>query len=141
MKSYFIDTNYFLRLLLKDNEQQFKKVYQLFQKAIKGELKIFTSVVVFFEIYWVLSSFHKKNKQKNISYLEKILRMDFWEIENKEILTKALVLFKQFSLELEDCYNIAFFNQFSLSEFTTFVEPHKQSPSHHYLQGSFLRDV
>jgi predicted nucleic acid-binding protein len=120
MKSYFIDTNFFLRLLLKDNERQFKKVYGLFQKAIKGEIKIFTSVVVFFEIYWVLSSFHKRNKPKNINCLEKILKMEFLEIENKATLTKALVLFKQFSLELEDCYNIAFFRQYSLSEFATF---------------------
>jgi predicted nucleic-acid-binding protein len=120
MKSYFIDTNYFLRLLLKDNKQQFRKVYELFQKAIGGEIKIFTSVVVFFEIYWVLSTFHKQNKQKNINYLEKILKMEFLEIENKEILIKALNLFKQFSLDLEDCYNIAFFKQFSLSNFATF---------------------
>lgn len=120
MKSYFIDTNYFLRLLLKDNKQQFKEVYQLFQKAIKGEVKIFTSVIVFFEIYWVLSSFYKRNKQKIINYLDKILKMEFLEIENKKVLIKALDLFKKFSLELEDCYNIALFKQLSIFKFSTF---------------------
>ncbi|MFA5770598.1 MAG: PIN domain-containing protein, partial [Patescibacteria group bacterium] len=64
MKSYFIDTNYFLRLLLRDDEKQFEEVYSVFQQAVNQKVKIYTSVIVFFEIYWVLSSFYKKNKFK-----------------------------------------------------------------------------
>lgn len=77
MKSYFIDTNYFLRLLLKDDEKQFKEAYLIFQQAVNQEIKIFTSTIVFFEIYWVLSSFYKKDKLKIIKYLKKILKIDF----------------------------------------------------------------
>ena len=80
MHSYFIDTNYFLRLLLKDEDKQFEIVYILFQKAMREEIAIFTSVVVFFEIYWVLSTFYQKNKQKSTELLVNILKMDFVDL-------------------------------------------------------------
>ncbi len=120
MKSFFIDTNYFIRLLLKDNKNQFKEVYYLFQKAIKREIKILTSTIVFFEIYWVLSSFYKKNKKKIIFFLKKILQMDFLEIENRELLQQSLILFEKTSFDLEDCFNIAFFKEKEIDGFLTF---------------------
>jgi len=120
MRSYFIDTNYFLRLLLRDNEKQFKKVYSLFQQAIEGKVKIYTSVIVFFEINWVLSSFYKKDKKKIAYFLENILKMNFLEIENHNILQQAIIFFKNYSLDLEDCYNIALAKSFGLDEFATF---------------------
>jgi predicted nucleic-acid-binding protein len=120
MKAYFIDTNYFLRLLLKDDEKQFNKVYLTFQQAVNQEIKIFTSTIVFFEIYWVLSSFYKKNKLKIIKYLKKILRMDFLEIENRLTLQQTLVLFDQYNLDLEDCYNISYAKYNDADKFLTF---------------------
>lgn len=120
MKSYFIDTNYFLRLLLKDNKKQFEKVYFIFQQAVDQKIKIFTSVIVFFEIYWVLSSFYKKNKSKTIDFLDKILRMNFLDIENRQILQETLSLFKAHNLDLEDCYNMAYAKNLVVNEFATF---------------------
>lgn len=120
MKNYFIDTNYFLRLLLRDNETQFQTVYNLFQKAIHEKIKISTSVVVFFEIYWVLTSFYQKDKKRCVSYLDKILQMDFLEIENREFLDKALKLYLEYPLDLEDSYNLAYYKNINLNEFATF---------------------
>ncbi len=120
MKSYFIDTNYFLRLLLKDDKKQFDAVYSLFQRAVNQEIKIITSIIVFFEIYWVLSSFYKKNKLKIVEYLKKILKMDFLEIENRHVLQETLILFENHALDLEDCYNIAYAKNLVTDEFSTF---------------------
>lgn len=120
MKSYFIDTNYFLRLLLKDNKKQFEEVYSIFQQAVDHEVRMYTSVIVFFEIYWVLSSFYKKNKTKTINFLDKILGMDFLEIENRQILQETLFLFKTRNLDLEDCYNMAYAKNLGVDEFSTF---------------------
>jgi len=120
MKKYFIDTNYFLRFLLKDDEKQFNIVYSLFQKAINGEIQLFTSVVVFFEIYWVLSSFYKKKKNKIIEFLKNILRLTFIDFENKTILEEAIIFFQKFNLDLEDCYNLAYAKLKKANEFTTF---------------------
>lgn len=120
MKTYFVDTNYFLRLLLKEDEKQFNQVYFLFQKAIKGEVKLCTSVVVLFEIYWVLSSFYKKNKLQVCQYLEKILMMNYIEIEKRETFTYALSIYKKNPLDLEDCYNLAIGEIFNVDEFASF---------------------
>lgn len=120
MKIYFIDTNYFLRLLLRDNETQFKQVYSLFQKAIAEKVNITTSVVVFFEIYWVLTSFYQKNKGLCTDYLDKILQMNFLEMENKELLSTALNLYTSSSLDLEDCYNLAYHLKNNLDKFASF---------------------
>jgi len=60
----FVDTNYFLRFLLKDIGKQHQKAKKLFEKAASGEIKLFTSMIVFFEIYWVLFSFYKRRRLK-----------------------------------------------------------------------------
>jgi predicted nucleic-acid-binding protein len=120
MKKYFIDTNYFLRFLLKDDEKQFNIVYSLFQKGISGEIELFTSVVVFFEIYWVLSSFYKKKKNKIIEFLKNILKLTFIDFENKIILDEAIIFFQKFNLDLEDCYNLSYAKLKKANEFNTF---------------------
>jgi len=89
-------------------------------EAVNQEIRIFTSTIVFFEIYWVLSSFYKKNRLKIIEYLEKILRMDFLEIENRTILQEALIIFEKHNLDLEDCYNISYANNLNADKFSTF---------------------
>ena len=52
--------------------------------------------------------------------MQKLLAMEFVEIENKEILIQALKLFQKNTLELEDCYNIAYYQNNSLDNFSTF---------------------
>lgn len=120
MKSYFVDTNYFLRLFIKDNGDQYDTVYDLFKQAIEGRVHLSTSVVVFFEIYWVLSSFYNDDKKQAIGILRKVLQMDFLSIENKALLRASLELFEITSIEPEDCYNVIYLKSTSLSNFATF---------------------
>lgn len=120
MRSYFIDTNYFLRLLLRDNEPQFQKVYELFDQAINERVALYTSIVVFFELNWVLSSFYKKNKSMCAQHLQDILRMNFLEIENRDILRDAFDIFENSTLDLEDSYNVSCFRHKKLNHFATF---------------------
>lgn len=44
----FVDTNYFLRFILKDNQVQYLKARQLFLDAAKGEIELISSTTVFF---------------------------------------------------------------------------------------------
>lgn len=120
MNTFFVDTNYFLRLLTKDNKDQYNEAYELFNSAIDGKAQLNTTVIVFFEIYWVLASFYKKDKQMTTKIIEKILKMDFVEIENREILIEAVNLFKKHSVDLEDCYNIVFYKKNNLEKFASF---------------------
>lgn len=116
----FIDTNFFLRFLLADNKEQFEEVKSLFSQAAEGRVKLFTSIIVYFEIYWVLSSFYKQNKSDTASTLEKILEMEFIFLEEHEILINALKIFIVSNLSLEDCYNLPFSKSKGAKSFKTF---------------------
>ena len=58
----FIDTNYLLRFLLKDIDSQYLEAKKLLLQAARGEKKVITSTIVFFELFWVLKSYYKKDK-------------------------------------------------------------------------------
>lgn len=116
----FIDTNYFLRFFLADNHKQSKKVKELFVSAAEGKSKIFTSNIVIFEIFWVLSSYYRKNKSEIISTLEKILALEFIEVDDRAVFVRALTLFQKRSLSLEDCYHLSFASFKKAKSFATF---------------------
>ena len=116
----FVDTNYFLRFLLKDIPKQHQKAKELFIKGAEGQLKLFTSLIVIFEIYWVLTSFYQKKRDKVITILKKIFDLEFVEIERKKLLKKALKVYKKTNLDLEDCYNLSFAREMKIKEFKTF---------------------
>ena len=120
MKSYLIDTNYFLRLLLKDNLPQYKKVRELFDLGLENKVELYSTVAVFFEIYWVLSSFYKKDKKKCTDVLGNILAMNFLRFENSTVLQFTLKLYTYYAVDLEDCYNLAVFAKEDIDDLATF---------------------
>lgn len=126
----FVDTNYFLRFLLADNPIQHEKAKQLFLDAAQGRVKLFTSVAVIFEIYWVLSSFYKKERQEIAGALKSVFDLDFIRIEDKEILSEALSTYEKTSFDLEDSFNLAFAKAHKAEKFRTFDEK---------LEKAFLR--
>lgn len=126
----FVDTNYFLRFLLADNPVQHEKAKQLFLDAAQGRIQLFTSVAVIFEIYWVLSSFYKKERAEIVGVLKNVFDLDFIKIEDKEILSEASNIYKKTSFDLEDSYNLAFAKGHKADKFKTFDEK---------LEKAFLR--
>ncbi|MBL7078277.1 PIN domain-containing protein [Candidatus Shapirobacteria bacterium] len=116
----FVDTNYFLRFLLKDDNQQHQKAKDLFLKGADGKAKLFTSLLVIFEVYWVLTSFYQKQKNEAIRVLAKVLSLDFIKIQDKELLKQALALYQKTTLEFEDCYNLLLAKKEKIQDFKTF---------------------
>ena len=126
----FVDTNYFLRFLLADVSLQHEEAKRLFQQAAKGEIRLFTSTIVFFELYWVLTSFYQKSKPETIKILKDILLLGFIKIEEREILEKALAKFQKTNLELEDCYNLTYAGQKGAEKIATFDKKLIKNQSH-----------
>lgn len=116
----FVDTNYFLRFLLKDINNQYLEAENLFLSASEGKNELVTSTIVFFEIYWVLISYYGKNKVEVGNVLEKILNLNFIELEERIILSNSLSLFRKTNLSLEDCYNIYYAKSKEVKSFKTF---------------------
>lgn len=104
----FVDTNYFLRFLIKDIEAQSLEAKALFENGRNRKIKLFSSTIVFFEIYWVLVSSYKIEKAMALEILSKILEMDFIEFKERKLLQSALDLYAKNNIELEDCYNLAY---------------------------------
>lgn len=123
----FVDTNYFLRFLLNDINEQHLEAKKLFTQGANGEEELCTSVVVFMELYWVLTSFYQMKKNEVADVLSKVLALTFIEFENKNLLVKALHLHKDASLELEDCYNIEYAKTNKCTAFATFDRKAKKA--------------
>ncbi len=115
----FVDTNYFLRFVLQDNETQYLEAKKLFLEAAKGKIELITSSVVFFEIHFVLKSFYKKDKSSMVYILSKILNLSVIFPE-KQLLQISLSIYEKSVVGLEDCYNIAFSKMVGIKEFKTF---------------------
>jgi len=116
----FVDTNYFLRFLLADQETQHVTAKALFKKAAAGEVDLFTSLIVFFEVYWVLASFYKKQKSELVEKLEGLLCMTFIDYKDRDVLIGAVRVFKETSLDLEDAYNLVYALMNDATELKTF---------------------
>jgi len=116
----FVDTNYFLRFLVRDIEEQYQEVRKLFEKGISQKTKLFTSSIVLFEIYWVLFSFYQNEKKELVTKLTEILGLKFIKIKEREILEKAIKLYGQSNLCLEDAYNLVYSQKNKALKFATF---------------------
>lgn len=116
----FVDTNYFARFLLKDVPLQYLQSEKLFTSGAQGKVKLITSVVVLFEIYWLFKSFYQKTKPEIVEILQNVLSMSFIQFERGQEFKRALELFAATGLELEDCYNIAFAKNEGIKDFKTF---------------------
>lgn len=116
----FVDTNYFLRFLINDIPEQADKVEKLFKRGIAGEEELITSLAVFFEIYWVLSTFYKKNKENLVTALVSVLKLKFIILKERELLLKALDIYSKNNLTFEDCFNLAYAQKFNVSALATF---------------------
>ncbi|MBU1088310.1 PIN domain-containing protein [Patescibacteria group bacterium] len=101
----FVDTNYFLRFFLKDNQNQCKIAQKLFQQASIGKIKLFTSIIVFFEVYWVLKNIFSEKDPKVFSILFLILDMSFIQIPKRDLLKDCLTNIEFYDFDMEDAYN------------------------------------
>lgn len=75
---------------------------------------------LFFEVYWVLSSFYDKKKKELVEVLENLLEMSFIKWEERRLLIKAVDVFKISGLDLEDSYNIVFSREKKVDEMASF---------------------
>ncbi len=116
----FVDTNYFLRLLLNDNSAQHDIAKKLISDGAAGKHRLGTSIIVMFEIYWVLSSYYKKNKNQATKTLDSIVDLEFIYLSERDVLRSALTLFAKSNVSLEDCYNIYCAQAMKASGFKTF---------------------
>ncbi len=134
----FVDTNYFLRFLLADHIQQFETAKALFLSGAQDKVQLISSTVVFFEVYWVLSSLYQLEKVPLIQTLQSVLNLTYIELPERGILQTTMGIWQTSSLDLEDAYNLAFAQEHQISQFGSFDQKllkyfnsHPHSPHSH----------
>lgn len=105
-----LDANAILRFLLNDNEEMALKT----ENVIKNGA--FTKEVVIAEVVYVLCGVYKIERTLVAAKIEELLK--FIEIENPEVLKKAMQTFSEFSLDFVDCLLIAYNNVLDIDVFS-----------------------
>ena len=101
--SYFIDSNIYLRVIVKDDKRKAEDCEQLIHKVIKKELKAATSILVVAEVAWTLLSFYKLSKGQVAELLRGIAAIKNLKIKNNENLQIALDIFTAYNVKFIDC--------------------------------------
>jgi len=99
---YFIDTNIFLRALVKENEKTFKECYQFLKLVEERRLRALTSSLVLAEIEWVLGSFYKFEKTKVVQALGSVLSLKGLQIIDAINPRLALEIFREKNVKFID---------------------------------------
>ncbi len=103
----FVDTNVFLRFLSRDDEKKADRCKTLFEKALAGEIKLFTSELVIAELVWVLQSPRTYNQEPERirQLLLPLLTMNNLYFPNKNLYPHILKQFALGKVDYIDAYN------------------------------------
>lgn len=102
MPIYYIDTNFFLRFLLKDNLSQLKTVRIYFSKAKIGTIKIVCLTEIILEIEYVLRKVYKYQRTIIGQFLLFILNISYLEFSDREVLYESFKIYQKQSIDLVD---------------------------------------
>ena len=99
---YFIDSNVFLRVLVKEDETSFRSCVKLLEKVNIKKMQALTSDLVLAEVSWVLNSYYDFSKAKVISALEGIVNLTGLKIKNTTDISTAIDLYKNNKVKFID---------------------------------------
>ncbi len=103
MKSIFLDTNIWIRVIVKDNEQMFQEAIKIFQAAEQGKVKILTSGIILLEVIFVLKRLYKFTKIELQDVIKNILDTRGIRIIDKTDTKVALEYFLETGIKFSDC--------------------------------------
>ncbi len=103
MKKVFIDTNLWVRLFIKDNQEQFEKTKMLLAAVEEGSIRAYTSTIVFLELQFVLQKLYKLSHEGVIEIFEIIRKVRNITVIEKTNLDLAIKLFKLYKIKFPDC--------------------------------------
>ena len=81
-----IDTNILVRFLIGDDEQQAKKVYNIFKKAESEKDELFVPLLVVLELIWVLETVYEISRADILDSIREFLLLPISRFEHKSVL-------------------------------------------------------
>jgi len=124
MGSVFVDTNVFLRFLTNDDPAKAKRAEILFRDAVRGKIRLATSLLVIAEIIWTLESFYKLEKPDIAAKIEKILNTPNLDCPEASLLFMVLDLYVHANIDFVDAYNAFYMKEHGLTQILTYDRKH-----------------
>lgn len=100
---YFLDSNIFLRPIIKDDPRQAEECKILFEKIKSGEIKALTSSLVLAEIAWVCKSVYGLGSGEIVKILKGILGFKYIKFVDDFDPFLAVEIFQNFNVKFIDC--------------------------------------
>ncbi|MBT9438588.1 MAG: PIN domain-containing protein [Desulfobacterales bacterium] len=124
MRSYFIDTNIFIRYLTNDDPVKADRVEKLLSEAAAGKIRLVTAEMVLAEVVWVLESFYGLKNIEVGSMVKAILATPGLEVLNSALVEKALEYYLAHNIDFVDGYIAAVMDKHKISDIYSYDKKH-----------------
>jgi Predicted nucleic-acid-binding protein, contains PIN domain len=124
MKTYFLDTNLFIRYLTNDDPPIADRVEKLLTQATEGKMRLVTAEMVIAEIVWVLESVYHMNHQGITPLIKAILATPGLEVTNAGLVSRALDYYNSQPMDFVDGYIIAMMEKMGIEGLYSFDKKH-----------------
>lgn len=101
-KRYLVDTNVFLRALVREDERSHRACVTFLELVRFGTVSAYTSPLVLAEITWTLKSYYSLSKPEVLVAQKSILALKHLRIEAHECVDSAVVLFATHNVKFVD---------------------------------------
>lgn len=102
--NYFIDTNIFLRVLIKEDEIKFQQCRRVLELIRENKIKAWTSSLVLAEVNWTLVSFYKFSKEKNLKAIKSIISLKNLKIADQNNIYQMVHLYEKYNIKFIDAH-------------------------------------
>lgn len=97
-----LDTNVLLRLLLADDEAQFKKARQIVATASGTVGGVLLSDVVLAELVWTLRAAYRRSNTEVVAALDALVAQPAFAFKDRDLVTAALAAYRDGTAEFAD---------------------------------------
>ena len=104
MNRFIVDTNIFLRFLLKDHPKHYQLAKKHFFRAQKKEIGLILIPEVVMEINYVLRKVYSFTREETANALIKIIKSPDLEVKERVVLTEAVEKYKKKNIDLVDLF-------------------------------------
>jgi len=120
METVFVDTNIFLRYLIKDHDTQAQKSARIIEALESEKMVGYTSKLVIAEVVFVLRAYYDIARSDVAESIDALLAIEGLDVEDGEVMSEAVQIYRQTNIEFIDCYNAAMARARGLQQVASF---------------------
>ncbi len=124
MKTFFVDTNLFIRYLTNDDPEKADRVEALLDEAAAGKVKLATAEMVLAEVVWVLEAAYGLKNVEVGAMIKAILATPGLEVINRALVDKAVEFYLTRNIHFIDGYIAAMMMKQGISEIFSYDKKH-----------------